>query len=179
MEEIKDELVNGVWPQFIKPTPLNDKYFLVAAKLDPQDLWGIYLVDVFDNVTCLRKVEGEGYISPVAVRKTQTPPAIPDRVKLNDKEATVFIQDIYEGEGLRGIPRGTVKSLRLHAYEYAYVKTTSDHNWHGIQSGWDIKRMLGTVPVEEDGSAIFQDPGEYADLYPAVRQRRSGYPVDA
>ena len=46
--------------QFIKPTPLNDKYFLVAAKLDPQDLWGIYLVDVFDNVTCLRKVEGEG-----------------------------------------------------------------------------------------------------------------------
>ena len=128
VEEIKDELVNGVWPQFIKPTPLNDKYFLVAAKLDPQDLWGIYLVDVFDNVTCLRKVEGEGYISPVAVRKTQTPPAIPDRVKLNDKEATVFIQDIYEGEGLRGIPRGTVKSLRLHAYEYAYVKTTSDHN---------------------------------------------------
>ena len=62
VEEIKDELVNGVWPQFIKPTPLNDKYFLVAAKLDPQDLWGIYLVDVFDNVTCLRKVEGEGYI---------------------------------------------------------------------------------------------------------------------
>ena len=33
-EEIKDQLVNGVWPQFIKPTPLNDKYFLVAAKLD-------------------------------------------------------------------------------------------------------------------------------------------------
>ena len=32
VEEIKDELVNGVWPQFIKPTPLNDKYFLVAAK---------------------------------------------------------------------------------------------------------------------------------------------------
>lgn len=158
VELIKDELVNGVWPQFVKPTALNDKYFLVAAKLDSQDLWGIYLVDVFDNVTCLRKVEGEGYISPAIVRKSQTPPAIPDRVKLNDKEATVFIQDIYEGEGLKGIPRGTVKSLRLHAYEYAYVKTTSDHNWHGIQSGWDIKRMLGTVPVEEDGSAIFKIP---------------------
>ena len=77
---------------------------------------------------------------------------------MNDKEATIFIQDIYEGEGLRGIPRGTVKSLRLHAYEYAYVNTKSDHNWHGIQSGWDIKRLLGTVPVEEDGSAIFKVP---------------------
>ena len=77
---------------------------------------------------------------------------------MNDKEATVFIQDIYEGEGLERHSPGTVKSLRLHAYEYAYVKTTSDHNWHGIQSGWDIKRMLGTVPVEEDGSAIFKIP---------------------
>lgn len=158
VEEVKDRLVDGVWPQFIKPSPLNDTYFLVAAKLDKNDLWGIYLVDKFDNVTCLHKMEGEGYISPIAVRKTVTPPAIPDRVKLDDKQATVFIQDIYEGEGLKGIPRGTVKSLRLHAYEYAYVQTQSDHNWHGIQSGWDIKRMLGIVPVEEDGSVIFKIP---------------------
>lgn len=158
VEEVKDRLVDGVWPQFIKPSPLNDTYFLVAAKLDKNDLWGIYLVDKFDNVTCLHKMEGEGYISPIAVRKTVTPPAIPDRVKLDDKQATVFIQDIYEGEGLKGIPRGTVKSLRLHAYEYAYVQTQSVHNWHGIQSGWDIKRMLGTVPVEEDGSVIFKIP---------------------
>ena len=157
-ELIKDELVNGVWPQFVKPTPLNDKYFLVAAKLDPQSLWGLYLVDIYDNVTCLMQAEGEGYISPILVKETITPPAIPDRVKLNEKEGTIFIQDIYEGEGLRGIPRGTVKELRLHAYEYAYVKTRSDHNWHGIQSGWDIKRLLGTVPVEEDGSAIFKVP---------------------
>lgn len=158
VEEVKDRLVDGVWPQFIKPSPLNDTYFLVAAKLDKNDLWGIYLVDKFDNVTCLHKMEGEGYISPIAVRKTVTPPAIPDRVKLDDKQATVFIQDICEGEGLKGIPRGTVKSLRLHAYEYAYVQTQSDHNWHGIQSGWDIKRMLGTVPVGEDGSVIFKIP---------------------
>ena len=158
VEEVKDRLVDGVWPQFIKPSPLNDTYFLVAAKLDKNDLWGIYLVDKFDNVTCLHKMEGEGYISPIAVRKTVTPPAIPDRVKLDDKQATVFIQDIYEGEGLKGIPRGTVKSLRLYASECDYVRTQSDHNWHGIQSGWDIKRMLGTVPVEEDGSVIFKIP---------------------
>ena len=157
-ELIKDELVNGVWPQFVKPIALSDKYFLVAAKLDPQSLWGLYLVDVYDNVTCLMQAEGEGYISPILVKETKTPPSIPDRVKLDQKEATVFIQDIYEGEGLRGIPRGTVKELRLHAYEYAYVKTRSDHNWHGIQSGWDIKRLLGTVPVEEDGSVIFKVP---------------------
>ena len=157
-EEIKDRLVDGVWPQFIKPMPISDKYFLVAAKLSPRSLWGIYLVDVFDNVTCIAEAEGEGFISPVLVRKVSTPPVIADKVKLGDKEATFFIQDIYEGEGLRGIPRGTVKELRLHAYEYAYVSKKSDHNWHGIQSGWDIKRLLGTVPVEEDGSVIFKAP---------------------
>jgi hypothetical protein len=108
VELVKDELVDGVWPQFVKPTPLNDKYFLVSAKLAPHDLWGLYLVDVYDNVTCLMKAEGEGYISPIIVRETKTPPSIPDRVKLNEKEATFFIQDIYEGEGLKGIPRGTV-----------------------------------------------------------------------
>jgi formylglycine-generating enzyme required for sulfatase activity len=156
--EIKDELVNGVWPQFIKPTPLNDSYYLVSAKLNPNDLWGLYLVDIFDNVTCLVKEEGQGFISPIVVRKTATPPAIPDRVKLDEKEASVFIQDIYEGEGLRNVPRGAIKELRIHAYEYAYVKSPSDHVAQGIQSGWDIKRLLGVVPVEDDGSAIFKIP---------------------
>jgi len=155
---IKDELVNDVWPQFIKPMPLDDKYFLVAAKLTPNDLWGIYLVDIFDNVTCLIKSEGEGFISPIPVRKMTTPPVIPDRVKLNERDATVFIQDIYEGEGLHGVPRGIVKELRIHAYEYAYVQSPSDHTAQGIQSGWDIKRLMGTVPVEEDGSVIFKIP---------------------
>lgn len=158
VELVKDELVNGVWPQFIKPFPLDDKYFLVAAKLDPNALWGIYLVDVFDNVTLLMESEGEGFIAPIPVKKQVTPPVIPDRVKLGDKEATVFIQDIYEGEGLRGVPRGTVKALRVLSYEYAYLNTESDHYAQGIQSGWDIKRLLGVVPVEEDGSVIFKVP---------------------
>jgi len=155
---VKDELVDGVWPQFVKPYPLNDKYFLVAAKLDSHALWGIYLVDVFDNVTLIASAEGEGFISPIPVRKVAVPPVIPDRVKLGDKEATVFIQDVYEGEGLRGVPKGTVKALRVLSYEYAYVKSPSNHYAQGIQSGWDIKRLLGIVPVEEDGSAIFKIP---------------------
>lgn len=155
---VKDELVNDVWPQFIKPYPLDDKYYLVAAKLTPNSLWGIYLVDVFDNVTLLAAVEGEGLISPIPVRQTKVPPAIPDRVKLGDKEATVFIQDLYEGEGLRGVPRGTVKALRVLSYEYAYVMSPSDFYAQGIQSGWDIKRLLGVVPVEADGSVMFKVP---------------------
>lgn len=155
---VKDRLVDDVWPQFIKPYPLNDKYFLVTAKLNPNALWGIYLVDVFDNLTLIAEYEGEGLIHPIPVRKTTVPPVIPDRTKPDTKEATVFIQDIYEGEGLKGVPRGTVKAFRVLSYEYAYNRTPSDHWAQGIQSGWDIKRLLGTVPVEEDGSALFTIP---------------------
>lgn len=155
---IKDEMVNGVWPQFIKPQPLSDKYFLVTAKLTPNSLWGIYLVDVYDNVTLLVEGEGEGYINAIPEVKRVTPPVIPDKVNENSKEATVFIQDIYEGEGLPGVPRGTVKKLRVFTYEYAYRDSPSNHSAQGIQSGWDIKRLLGEVPVEADGSAIFTIP---------------------
>lgn len=156
--EIKDYLVDGVWPQFTRPYPLNDKYFLVSAKLHKKSLWGIYLVDVFDNVTLIAEFEGEGMITPIPVQKRAIPPVIPDKVHLEDNEATVFIQDLYEGEGLRDVPRGTVKKLRVFTYEYAYLNSPSDFDAQGIQSGWDIKRELGTVEVEEDGSAIFKVP---------------------
>ncbi len=79
---IKDELVNGVWPQFIKPYPLNENYYLVTAKLTPDGLWGIYLVDTFDNLTLLKEAEGEGYIHATPVTKTAVPPIIPDKIKL-------------------------------------------------------------------------------------------------
>ncbi|MBQ3536513.1 MAG: SUMF1/EgtB/PvdO family nonheme iron enzyme [Alistipes sp.] len=155
---IKDELVNGVWPQFIKPYPIDDKYFLVTAKLTPESLWGIYLVDIYDNMTLVAEFEGEGLINPIVVKKRPVPPIIPDRIKPDDKEATVFIQNIYEGEGLPGVPVGVVKKLRVFAYEYTYVNSESDHIAQGIQSGWDIKRNLGEVDVEADGSAMFKIP---------------------
>ncbi|MDE7355320.1 MAG: SUMF1/EgtB/PvdO family nonheme iron enzyme [Rikenellaceae bacterium] len=155
---IKDEMVQGVWPQFLKPWPISDKYFLVSAKLQEESLWGIYLVDVFDNVTLIAEFEGEGLNNPILREKRPTPPVIPDRVDLSQDEATVFIQDIYEGEGLPDVPRGEVKKLRVFAYEYAYINSPSNHVAQGIQSGWDIKRLLGEVPVNEDGSVTFKIP---------------------
>ncbi|MFR9575591.1 MAG: SUMF1/EgtB/PvdO family nonheme iron enzyme, partial [Rikenellaceae bacterium] len=155
---VKDRMVDGVWPQFIKPMPINDSYFLVVAKLTKESLWGVYLVDVFDNVVCIHQNEGEGFMSPILAKASDPQPVILDRVDLTKKDATVFIQDIYEGVGLRGVPKGVVKKLRLHAYDYAYNKSSSNHEVLGIQSGWDIKRELGEVPVEEDGSAMFKVP---------------------
>jgi formylglycine-generating enzyme required for sulfatase activity len=65
--------------------------------------------------------------------------------------------DIYKGMGLKGVPRGTVKELRVFAYHFAHIEV-GGHTSVGVESSWDIKRILGTVPVEDDGSARFTIP---------------------
>ena len=154
---IIDRLVDGVWPQFLHPYPLSDKYFLVAGKMDPQSLWGIYLVDVFDNMTLVAEAEGTALLEPFPLMKIKRPAIIPDKVDLDRRDAIVYLSDIYQGPGLAGIPKGKVKKLRLFSYHFAHVKV-GGHNSVGVESSWDIKRILGTVPVEKDGSAFFRIP---------------------
>jgi formylglycine-generating enzyme required for sulfatase activity len=154
---IIDRLVNDVWPQFLHPYPLSDKYFIVASKPTPDALWGIYLADVFDNMTLIAEQEGTALLEPLPLQAQVRPPVIPDKIDLQQKDAIVLLTDIYRGPGLQGIPRGTVKRLRLFSYHYAHNKT-GGHNSVGVESSWDIKRILGTVPVEEDGSALFRIP---------------------
>ena len=154
---IRDRLVDGVWPHFLHPYPLSSKYFLVSAKLHPDALWGIYLVDVFDNITLIKEAEGNALLEPLPFRKTPPPPVVHDKVNLRRKDAVVYLTDVYRGHGLAGVPRGSVKRLRLFAYHFAYIRC-GGHTSVGIESSWDIKRILGTVPVEPDGSASFRIP---------------------
>ena len=66
---IRDALVNGVWPQFLHPYPLSEKHFLVSCKPSPSDLWGIYLVDIFDNVVVLKQDPAGGVLLRDLVEK--------------------------------------------------------------------------------------------------------------
>ena len=111
---IGDAIVEGSWPKFLHPYPLSDKYFLVSMKPSPQATWGIYLVDVFDNLLLIREEPNYVLFEPIPLRKTLTPPVIPDRVDPSTREATVYLSDIYAGKALEGVPRGTVKKLRLY-----------------------------------------------------------------
>ncbi len=155
---IKDNLADGVWPQFLHPYPLSEKYFLVSAKPTPNSLWGIYLVDVFDNMLLLCEQPGYALFEPIPLRKTPRPPVIPDKVDRDRQDALVYLTDIYSGGGLRGIPRGTVKQLRLVSYHFSYRGMGGLLGAIGMDGPWDIKRVLGTVPVEADGSALFRVP---------------------
>jgi formylglycine-generating enzyme required for sulfatase activity len=155
---VRDRLVDGVWPQFLMPWPLSAKYHLVAAKLKPDALWGIYLADVFDNLTLVMEEEGAALLWPIALRETARPPAIPDRIKPASDEATVFVANIYQGPGLQGVPRGAVKKLRVIEYYFSRRGFGGLYGTLGQDGPWDVKRVLGTVPVEADGSVYFKIP---------------------
>ncbi len=160
--KIKDELVDSSWPQFLHPYPLSED-FVIASARTPEHGWRLYLIDKFDNMLEIQKSDRGAIFeaSPLAPRKR--PPVIPDRVAPKLKEnprldtGYVFLNDIYQGPGLAGVPHGEVKSLRVFEYNYGY-RLLASHEAVGQEASWDMKRIRGTVPVEKDGSAMFEVP---------------------
>jgi formylglycine-generating enzyme required for sulfatase activity len=155
---IADRLVDGSWPKYLHPYPLDESYILVAAQPTSASLWGIYLADAFDNLVLLHEVVGEGLLEPLPLRATPRPPVIPPRIDLARKDAVVYLSDVYRGGGLKDLPRDTVKSLRIISYHFLYPKMGGPQGVVGMEGPWDIKRIVGTVPVRKDGSAMFRVP---------------------
>lgn len=155
---ILDGLIGASWPHFLHPFPLSEKYFLVSCKPTREALWGVYLVDVFDNFVLLYEEPGWAMLEPIPWRKTPRPPIIPDVVVPARKDATVLLADVYRGPGLAGVPRDSVKALRLVSYDFTFHNLGGEPDRVGLDGPWDVKRILGTVPVDADGSAHFTVP---------------------
>ena len=154
---IRDNLVDKSWPKFLHPYPLSDKYFLVASLPNNKSSWGIYLVDVFDNMLLICVQPKFDFFEPIPLAKTPRPAVIPDRVDPNRDDAVVYIDDVYAGAGLAGVPRGTVKKLRVLAYHFGYPGMAGP-DMVGCGGPWEVMRILGTVDVQQDGSAMFTIP---------------------
>jgi len=152
---IADRLVDKSSPRFLHPYPLSSKYFLVSCNAGGS--WGVYLVDVFDNMLPICQERGYCMLEPVPFRRTKRPPVIPEQVDLARKDAVLHVSDVYTGGGLKRVPRGTVKKLRLFAFDYGYHKL-ANHTYIGKEGPWDVHRILGTVDVEPDGSSACYVP---------------------
>lgn len=155
---VRDRLPDGVFPYFLHPYPLNDKYYLVVMKPSWNSLWGLYLVDTFNNISLIYEEEGASIFNPIVIQKIKRPNVIPDKVNMDLDYSTVFIQDIYLGEGLKGIPRGTIKKLRVGSYSFSPHGQGGLLGTIGMDGPWDIKQIEGTVNVEQDGSVMFRVP---------------------
>ncbi len=94
-------------------------------------------------------------------------------VNYNSDFGTYYVGNVYEGEAMEGVKPGTVKYLRIVALEFrsSAIGATVGRGTGGsdpyspIATGngaWDVKKVLGIVDVQSDGSALFTAPSETA-----------------
>ncbi len=107
---------------------------------------------------------------PVPVVARTPPRPFPSTVDYRRADGTVYVRDVHEGPGLAGVPRGSVRRIRVVALDFRAAGIGS--NGSGGPGGgalistpvaigngtWDAKVVLGETPVEADGSAFFTVP---------------------
>jgi hypothetical protein len=148
---------------FSDPMPLDETTWLCSytPTVLPwlETTWALYVADRHGNLALVYRDTDISCAEPVPlVARPQPhvlPPAPPD-TGATDAEATLVLADVYQG--LRDVPRGTAK----------YLRVLEDVPRQGVHRGgvvctsatliFTIKRVLGTVPIEPDGSAHFVVP---------------------
>ena len=156
-----------VRPKYEDPYPLSEKYILCSRMTGQGEQTGIYLVDTFGNEILLHS-EGAGCFDAMPRAPRSRPPAVTSVVESRKDEGYFYIADVYDGTGMDEIPRGTIKSVRVVESPEKRFWTHQAFNGSGTQApgmAWNDfnnKRILGTAPVETDGSAYFTVP---ADTY--------------
>ncbi|MBI9018935.1 MAG: hypothetical protein JEZ07_16915 [Phycisphaerae bacterium] len=173
--------------QFQYPYPLNEREFLVTYTPIPQTTqrhwllpYGLYYMDIDGNRELLAYDSKVSCNHAVPLTTRNKPHIIPSQVDYTKKEGMYFIQDIYQGPGLKGIKRGTIKKLRVIAIDYraAGVGNNGNRGEAGgalvstpiaIDNGaWDVKTVLGDAEVYADGSASFSVPARTPVYFQAI-----------
>lgn len=169
------------WPGhcYRTPYPLSETYFLAAYSFDPligepdanaANMFGLYLVDRFGNKELLYRDVNIGSLWPTPLRARQRPPALASTLQeTHAGEGTFFVQNVYES--WPKLP-GTETIERLRVLQ-VLPKTTPHANSPkvGLANASPGKQVLGTVPVEPDGSAYFRAPAEVPLLFQALDEK--------
>jgi hypothetical protein len=156
--------------------------------------YGIYLLDSFGNKELIYRDPAVPCQSPIPLRPRPTPPAAPSplpplanavrqagteqvlRVDGKSAEGVFAVIDVYDS--LKPWPAGTtIKSLRV--YQIVPMSVPSGGPPHEIglrerSSGDSVnlaRAVLGTVPVEADGSAHFFAPAHREMFFQALDER--------
>jgi hypothetical protein len=155
------------WPGhcYKSPYPLSERYFFVSYSFDslvgepspnPPNMFGLYLVDAFGNKELLYRDLNFCSLWAMPVRQRPLPATVPSLAEPSDKpEGTFLLQDVHRGWPT--LPQGVIKRLRV---VQVLPKSTPHANTPmvGLPHASPGKQVLGTVPVEPDGSAYFRAP---------------------
>lgn len=179
-EEAMGLIGNGNWDAFMSldtryedPYPLSQSSFLVSKSIHLEknhghhpisEKMGIYLLDMDGNEVLIHEDAYLSCFDPMPLSARIRPREIPTARRFDDSPGNFYVQDVYEGTHMSGVKRGDVKYLRV--VESPEKRTYTDAAWFGQGQqapgvnwhSFETKRILGTVPVEEDGSANFLAP---------------------
>ena len=178
------------WPEtyYANPWPLTERFHLVAwgaegarvpgppgwdrwhAVTRPDDATALYLYDAATGTRELLWADSHTACGdPIPVRPRETPPIVASQLPETPSEDGRFLlTDVYRG--LPQVPRGSIRSLRVVAVP---PKTHPTMNFPslGITRDDPGKCVLGTVPVEADGSAHFRVPAGVIVFFQALDHR--------
>ena len=160
---------------FRHPYPLSETEFLVGMTTNSNAR-----KDKTPFELCYINADGESIVlasdpmlscgEPIPLQARKRPPVVPSRVDYAQTNGTYFVQDVYEGPGLKGVARGSIEKLRVVAIDFraAPVGNTrsrgeagGSYNSTPVSVGnatWDPKTILGEATVHADGSAMFYAP---------------------
>jgi len=155
---IKQYMVYGT------PWPLSEDDYLCAYGADVKNR-GIYWIDRDGNRELIYRDPAISCLSPMPLRPRKRPPVIPERTTQTlaareaaggGRPATVAVMNVYDADS--EWPEGTkIDALRV---IQLLPKATAPPNRPriGVGNQTNARAVLGTVPVEVDGSVHFEAP---------------------
>ena len=155
------------WPgqSYRSPYPLSENVFIAAYSFDPligepnanpANTYGLYLADAHGNKELLYRDLNISSVWPMPLRSRTSAPALPSILAEDaPNEGVFYLQDVYQSTA--PLPRGEITHLRI---VQVLPKSTPHANnpTLGAPNASPGKQVLGTVPVEADGSAYFHAP---------------------
>ena len=160
---------------FGSPYPLSEDLYLASFCPDPypcsmaqyprHDAYGVYLVDTLGGRELIYRDPEISCFAPMPVQPRPKPPVLPSSVAGKETQAkgVFYLQDIYEGT--QDIPRGTVRRLRVNEL---IPQPTQRVPYSSAVRFEVLKRVVGTVPIDESGSVAFEAPTGVALQFQAL-----------
>ncbi|MBT7095200.1 MAG: hypothetical protein HN936_18280, partial [Bacteroidetes bacterium] len=178
-ENARSHIGKGNWDEFKQltvryedPFPIDNKNFLVSKSnhiikggLDPaEEKMAIYHIQLDGGENLLFEDPSASCFDPMPLAPRFKPPVIPFKRNFTNGPGQFYVSDVYEGTHMQGVQRGSVKYLRV--IESPPKRTWTPASWGGQGQqapgvnwhSFENKKILGTVPVEPDGSAFFEVP---------------------
>lgn len=170
-----------------QPFALSESSFLVAFSYNYPKTYthgfnfGLYYIDIFGNKELIHRDPVLSVWYPTALKKRATPPVIPDAPDSQNSYAQVYVTDIHQG--MEGVEKGEIRYIRVaHHTEWPAEQINNEphsfNHYHYQPSGawsrtlgvwtWGPARVIGLVPVEEDGSAYFKVPSNTPVYFQAL-----------